>query len=190
MNLYLSVRSGRFLQTMTLTSCQWVWMKPIWISLTTWNKGRAGQNPHVHIATAPAALLQAGLNISINIIYCRHDKKHFTFHTLEIHLIIVGNNLFSVQGKRRLSFSRRQCRRRRTSLRSCLRTARAPLPACRSLNKSVLPVVRSRYLGSLLRRLWERCVFVSSRRPCWLPVQVRGKPPYLFFVSVLLFSDI
>lgn len=55
------VRSGRFLQTMTLISNHWVWMKPIWISQTTWNRGWAGQSPYVHIASASATLQQAGL---------------------------------------------------------------------------------------------------------------------------------
>lgn len=58
MNLYFCVRSERFLQTMTLISNQWAWMKPIWILQTTWSRGRVGQSPVVRTAAAPTALPQ------------------------------------------------------------------------------------------------------------------------------------
>lgn len=63
MSLNVSIRFVRFLLTMILTSCQWAWMKLIWISLTTWSRDGTGQNPLAHIAIAAAALPQAGMNI-------------------------------------------------------------------------------------------------------------------------------
>lgn len=88
-------------------------------------------------------------------------------HISEICLITLWNNLLSVKVTRTTSFPRRQRLTRQTFLQSCLTTVRALLFTV------TMPAARLRSLGHLLRKLWERCGFVLSRRPCWLPVQVR-----------------
>lgn len=141
-------------------------MKLIWISLTTWSRDRTGQNPPVHITIGPVALLQAGLNISIknfrtiyNVVCVLIGTKSFAkFCVVMIGSILSSINpsdshvkyniVFFVKGKRRLMSQKRQI-----FLQSCLRTARLPFPACRSLNMSVPLVGRSSYLEILLRRL-------------------------------------
>lgn len=137
-------------------------MKLIWISPTTWSGDRTGQNPLVHITIGPVALLQAGLNISIKnfrTIYNVIGTKSFArFCVVMIGSIlspinpsdrhVKSNIVLFVKGKRRLKSQKRQ-----NFLQSCLRTARLPLLACRSLNMSVPLVRRSSYLEVLLRRL-------------------------------------
>lgn len=56
----VSVRSVRFFQIMTPTSCQWAWMKLTWISQNIWKRGRAGQSPYVRVIIVPAAPRQVG----------------------------------------------------------------------------------------------------------------------------------
>lgn len=81
-------------------------------------------------------------------------------HILEICLITLRNNLFSVKVTRAMSFPRRRRLTRQTFLQSCLTTVRALLFAVK------MPAVCLRSLGHPLRKLCERCGFVLSRRPC------------------------
>lgn len=141
-------------------------MRLTWISQNIWKRGRAGQIPYVHIIIVPAATLKAGLSV------LRLEPAPFNacMHILEIWLITLWNNLFSVKVTRTMSFPRRQRLTWQTFLQSCLTTVRALLFAVK------MPAVRLKSLGHLLRKLWGRCGFVLSRRPCWLPVQVRENP--------------